>query len=140
MKLARVIGTIVSTIQHSSFDGHRLMLCTYLTPEGYSTGKQEIAVDLVQSGVGDRVLIMSEGNGVRQLLGTDAGPIRDVIVGIVDEVTLDSTEAAKMDHRKASTEVSTDASTISLSPDQTKPASEPSTSEPEQPVTERSAS
>ena len=136
MKLARVIGTIVSTIQHSSFDGHRLMLCTYLTPEGYSTGKQEIAVDLVQSGVGDRVLIMSEGNGVRQLLGTDAGPIRDVIVGVVDEVTLDSTEAAKMDHSEASTE----ASTTSLSPNQTTPASEPSTSEPEQPVTERSAS
>ena len=136
MKLARVIGTIVSTIQHSSFDGHRLMLCTYLTPEGHSTGKQEIAVDLVQSGVGDRVLIMSEGNGVRQLLGTDAGPIRDVIVGIVDEVTLDSTEAAKMDH----SEVSTEASTISLSPDQTTPTSESSTSEPEQPATERSAS
>ena len=89
MKLARVIGHIVCTIKYPTYEGHRLMLCDLLDSSGKSTGAQEIAVDRVQSGVGDLVLVMSEGNGVRQLLGDDAGPIRDLIVGVVDQVNLE---------------------------------------------------
>ena len=89
MKLARVQGTVVCTIKHPTYEGRRLMLCALLDVHGNPTGKQEIAVDLVQAGVGDRVLIMSEGNGVRQLLGANAGPIRDVIVGVVDLLSVD---------------------------------------------------
>lgn len=89
MKLARVQGTVVCTIKHPTYDGKRLMLCALLDAQGQPTGKQEIAVDLVQAGIGDRVLIMSEGNGVRQLLGSNAGPIRDVIVGVVDLISID---------------------------------------------------
>ena len=92
MKLARVIGHIVCTIKHPAYEGHRLMLCELLDSSGSPTGKQEIAVDRVQSGVGDLVLVMSEGNGVRQLLGTDAGPIRDLIVGVVDQVSVDHSQ------------------------------------------------
>ena len=86
MKIAKVIGTVVCTIQHPSYEGLRLMLCEYLNIDGSLSGKQEIAVDRVQSGIGDQVLIMSEGNGVRQLMGKDTGPVRDLIVGVVDQV------------------------------------------------------
>jgi ethanolamine utilization protein EutN len=110
MKLARVQGTVVCTIKHPSYEGKRLMLCALLDAQGEPTGKQEVAVDLVQSGVGDQVLIMSEGNGVRQLLGSDAGPIRDVIVGVVDLLDIDYPQHQKDEHK--STDSSSQAPSI----------------------------
>ena len=87
MKLALVRGTIVSTVKHRTYEGHKLLLCQPVWPDGTPKGDQIVAVDRVQAGEGDLVLVMSEGNGVRQLLGADAGPIRSLIVGIVDEVS-----------------------------------------------------
>ena len=87
MKLAHVVGTVVCTIHHPAYEGRRLLLCELLDETGAPTGSQEIAVDHVQAGVGDQVLILSEGNGIRQILGAQAGPIRDLIVGIVDDIS-----------------------------------------------------
>ena len=85
MKLARVIGTAVATIHHPGFDGHKLMLVRPEGPDGKPTGTGYLAVDQIAAGPGDRVLVLSEGSGVRQLLGGNP-PIRSVIVGIVDDV------------------------------------------------------
>ena len=81
MKLAQVAGTVVSTVNHPVFDGHRLLICDLEDGTGYL-----IAVDTVDSGVGDRVLLLDEGTGARQILGIDTGPIRTLVVGIVDDV------------------------------------------------------
>lgn len=86
MKLARVAGTVVSTISAPVFDHQRLLLCDYLTPGGEPTGDYVIAVDVVDAGVGERVLIMDEGTGARQILEQKVAPVRAVVVGIVDEV------------------------------------------------------
>ena len=86
MRLARIVGTVVSTIKHPAFEGHRMMLCQPLAPNGDRLGSQMIALDRVDSGVGDLVLILSEGNGVRQLLQAGQPPIRSLIVGVVDSV------------------------------------------------------
>ncbi|MFZ4735545.1 MAG: EutN/CcmL family microcompartment protein [Bradymonadia bacterium] len=86
MRLARVRGTVVATIKHPTYVGRTLLLCQPVTPTGEARGEQVIAVDRAQAGVGDLVLVLTEGNGVRQLLGPNAGPIRSVIVGVVDEV------------------------------------------------------
>ena len=86
MKLARVESTVVSTISHPFFDGRRLLLCRSLDPAEQPAAGYTIAVDRVDAGVGDLVLIVDEGNSARQLFGVDTGPIRAVIVGIVDEV------------------------------------------------------
>lgn len=88
MKLAKVLGTVVSTIKHPAFNGYKLLYCSVLTPEGQPDGSRIIAVDQVQAGEGDTVLILDEGNGARQILGKQAGPIRAVVVGVVDEVEL----------------------------------------------------
>lgn len=88
MRLAKVIGTVVATIKHPTYAGHKLLLCQPLTPAGEAAGAQVLAVDRVQAGVGDTVLVLTEGNGVRQILGADAGPIRSLVVGVVDEVAL----------------------------------------------------
>lgn len=85
MRLGRVEATVVSTISHPFFDGKRLLLCRLLNHAGDPAG-YTIAVDRVDAGVSDPVLIIDEGNSARQLFGVDTGPIRAVIVGIVDEV------------------------------------------------------
>lgn len=90
MKLAKVIGTVVSTIKHPAFNGYTLLYCSVLTPQGEPDGSRIIAVDRVQAGVGDTVLILDEGNGARQILGKHAQPVRAVVVGIVDAVELAS--------------------------------------------------
>lgn len=87
MRLARVRGTVVATIKHPTYAGRTILLCQPLTPDGREKGDQVVAVDTVQAGEGDLVLILTEGNGVRQILGPNAGPIRSLVVGIVDEVT-----------------------------------------------------
>lgn len=86
MKIARVAGTVVSPISHPFFEGHRLLLCDLLDVDG-APGGYLIAVDVVDAGVGDQVLICDEGTSARQILGVQAGPIRSVIVGIIDEIT-----------------------------------------------------
>ena len=85
MKLARVIGTAVATAHHPGFDGRKLMLVRPEGPDGEPCGTGYLAVDQIAAGPGDRVLVLSEGSGVRQLLGGKP-PIRSVIVGIVDDV------------------------------------------------------
>jgi microcompartment protein CcmK/EutM len=87
VRLCRVIGNVVSTAKHPAFDGQRLMIVQPIGAEGESLGTSFLAVDRAQSGPGDRVLVMSEGNGVRQILQMGQQvPIRSLIVGVVDQV------------------------------------------------------
>jgi len=89
MKVGKVAGSVVSTVNHPFFDGQRLLLCHLLDPEGETTG-YTIAVDRVDAGVGDTVLILDEGSSARQFFGIDTGPVRAVIAGIVDDVEFGS--------------------------------------------------
>jgi ethanolamine utilization protein EutN len=89
MILGKVCGTVVSTIQHPFYDGKKQLMVRACTPDGAFDGdKYVIAVDLVGAGVGETVLVEDEGNSARQLLGVTNAPVRSVIVGIVDEVTI----------------------------------------------------
>ncbi|HKA87592.1 MAG TPA: EutN/CcmL family microcompartment protein [Haliangiales bacterium] len=87
MKLCRVAGNVVATVKHPGFHGHKLMIVQPLDERGTDAGATFLAVDLVQAGPGDTVLVMQEGNGVRQILKAEKLPIRSVIVGVVDAVT-----------------------------------------------------
>lgn len=89
MKLGRVAGTVVSTINHPIFDNRRLLMCDLLDSLGHDTGDYLICVDSVEAGPGETVLILDEGNGARQVVGDPNGPIRAVVVGIVDGLTVD---------------------------------------------------
>jgi len=88
MYIGKVIGTVVATIKISHLEGHKLLLVDQLNLQGQETGYYDIAVDVAQSGPGDTVLVIDEGNGARQILGLDPGAVRAVIVGVVDEVML----------------------------------------------------
>jgi microcompartment protein CcmK/EutM len=86
VKIGRVVGTVVSTINAPAFDGRALLLCDLLDPAGTPAGGYVIAVDSVGAGAGETVLILDEGNSARQVLAAPGAPIRTVVVGIVDAV------------------------------------------------------
>lgn len=88
MKLARVVGTVVSTINVPVFDGRKLLVCDLLDPEGRPSGGYLIAVDTVGAGDGETVLLIDEGNSARQILDASDAPVRTLVAGIVDEVRL----------------------------------------------------
>jgi ethanolamine utilization protein EutN len=88
MIVGRVVGTVVSTINAPVFDRRRLLLCDLLDEQGQPSGGYLIAVDSVDAGAGEKVLILDEGNSARQVVAMPDAPIRAVIVGIVDDVHL----------------------------------------------------
>jgi microcompartment protein CcmK/EutM len=92
VKLAKVIGSVVSTIKNESLQGAKLLLVQPLNLAGHGRravlkpmGRASIAVDTVDAGVGDVVLIVEEGRVARDRLGSTA-PVRTMIVGVVDKV------------------------------------------------------
>lgn len=86
MILAKVVGTVVTTISHPHYKNRRLLVVQPLTTPDSSMGPDEdfIALDNTQAGIGDTVLINREGNGARQVLNNPDACIISVIVGIVD--------------------------------------------------------
>ena len=93
MKLCRVLGSVVASVKHPMYAGRKLLAVQPLDEQGADVGASFLAVDDVQAGRGDVVLVMQEGNGVRQLLKLGAQvPIRSLIVGIVDKVTLETAD------------------------------------------------
>ncbi|HEV2720400.1 MAG TPA: EutN/CcmL family microcompartment protein [Thermoanaerobaculia bacterium] len=80
MILGRVIGEIHGTIKHRFYDTRRMLV---IEKDG---GDYLIAVDAVGAGADERVLVLDEGNGARQVLDSKDGPVRSVVVGIVDDV------------------------------------------------------
>ena len=88
MILGRVIGEITSTINHPFYDGKKLLVVERTDPAGDPSGGYIIAVDVVHAGVGERVLVLDEGNGARQVFASDNAPVRSVVVGIIDHVDI----------------------------------------------------
>ncbi len=88
MILAKVVGTIVTTISHPDYKNRRLLVVQPLTLEGETSAPEDdfIALDNTQAGIGDTVLINREGNGARQVLKNPNACVISVIVGIVDSV------------------------------------------------------
>jgi microcompartment protein CcmK/EutM len=73
--------------KHPAFAGRTLFVVQPLDEHGGDAGQSFVAIDHAQAGTGDKVLVLTEGNGVRQILKAgDIVPIRSIIVGIVDHV------------------------------------------------------
>lgn len=89
MILARVVGNVVATQKNRRYDSARVMLCQQITPEGDETSYSVLALDSVDSGVGDTVLIVQEGWGASTAATGEAGAAIDsAIVGVVDRIDL----------------------------------------------------
>lgn len=89
MMLCRVIGEITSTTRHPVLVNEKLLVVRQQNPDGSITGGPVIALDRAQAGFGDLVLVLDEGNSARLILGGDPrAPVRTMVVGVVDEVTV----------------------------------------------------
>ncbi|MBV6520594.1 MAG: Carbon dioxide concentrating mechanism protein CcmL [Gemmatimonadaceae bacterium] len=96
MYLARVVGDVIATHRHPNLGGHKLLLVKRLALDGTEEGGAEvIALDVVGVGVGERVLIVQEGNAARTLFRNDRIPVQAVIAGVVDDVQLHVAEGGR---------------------------------------------
>ncbi|HRJ18728.1 MAG TPA: EutN/CcmL family microcompartment protein [Bryobacteraceae bacterium] len=88
MILGRVAGTVVATRKDPRLEGHTLLLVKPVSPEGKDEAGYVVAVDTVSAGNRELVIAVS-GSSARMANGCKDKPVDCVIVGIVDEVSLD---------------------------------------------------
>ena len=86
MQIARVVGTVVATQKHRTFEGAKLLLVQPLTLDDEPRGSTLLAVDSVGAGVHEKVLIVLEGRAAGEALGRKAAPVDAAIIGIVDHL------------------------------------------------------
>ena len=86
MILAKVVGTVVATRKDDRLVSHKLLLVQPTDPVGAPLGNQFVAVDTVDAGTGETVLIVS-GSSARMAAGLKDVPVDAAIVGIVDSVS-----------------------------------------------------
>jgi len=90
MILGRVTGEVVTTIRHPVWSSRRALMVDRIDPEGNDLGNYLVAFDAVDATVGQTVLVLDEGNSARQVIDDPTAPVRSVIIGIVDEITVDT--------------------------------------------------
>lgn len=87
MLLARIVGTVVATRKDPRLVSSKLMVVRTVDPRGKSEGSVLVAIDTVDAGVGEMVLVVS-GSSARMASGMKDCPVDAAIVGIVDTVTV----------------------------------------------------
>lgn len=87
MIICKVIGDIVSTVKNEHFIGKKLMIVQPLDLQDQAEGEAFLAIDTVQAGSGDKVLVMREGGSARIVFQDDEIPVQAVITAIIDEVS-----------------------------------------------------
>ncbi len=92
MLIAKVIGTLVSTIKHPAYHGFKLLVVQPLHLPGSKPEDDFVAIDHAQAGIGDTVLVMREGSGARQVTNMADAPIISVVVGVLDSVEMNDVE------------------------------------------------
>ncbi len=85
MQPAKVIGSVTATVKHSSMQGAKMLLVQPQLASGAADGDPFIAIDGVGAGIGETVMVTSDGRHSRKILQTDATPVRWTIIGIIDE-------------------------------------------------------
>ena len=89
MIIGTVKGNIVSTIHHPFYNGQKLLIVEKENFEG-KPGGYLVAIDSgVAAGVGDRVLVIDEGNSARQIVADSQAPVRSIIVGVIDRMDVE---------------------------------------------------
>ncbi len=85
MQVAQVIGSATATIKHPSLVGWKMLVVQALMNDGRSPdGEPMLAIDALGAGVGQRVMISSDGKGTRELIGDNRTPVRWTVLGICD--------------------------------------------------------
>jgi len=92
MILSKVIGTLVATQKNQALREYKMLIVQPIDLHGSLIGRDLIAIDHVDAGVGDTVLVMQEGTGARQILKREDIPVHSVIVAVVDGMDIPTAE------------------------------------------------
>jgi len=86
MLIARVIGEVVATQKHPSHEGRKVLVVQPLNLDGSDRGDAVLALDAVDAGVGDRVLLSTDGWAASTATGRPQSPIDMAVIGFIDQV------------------------------------------------------
>ncbi len=84
MTLCKVIGTLVATQKNEQLRGQKMLICQPVGLDGEFIGRDLVALDTVDAGVGDSVLVVQEGAAAAQVLKNKKVPVHSVIVAVID--------------------------------------------------------
>jgi ethanolamine utilization protein EutN len=90
MLMGKVVGDVVATQKAASHSGRKILIVQPLHLDGTERGEAVLALDAVDAGVGDHVLVVTEGWSAMSAVGREHSPIDMAIVGIIDSVALGS--------------------------------------------------
>lgn len=95
MRLAKVVGNVVSTVKDDGYHGYKLMIVEYFEPEtGEPAGPRMIAFDCAGAGIGDTVVVNTDGGAGNMLLDDDYAIVDLVICGVVDSYSVNGEKTA----------------------------------------------
>ncbi|MBI4427987.1 MAG: EutN/CcmL family microcompartment protein [Ignavibacteriales bacterium] len=90
MTLCKVTGTIVSTQKNPNLKDYKLLIVQPIDLDGKFIGRDVLAIDHVDAGVGDTVLCIQEGASAQQILNRKDVPVHTVVVAVVDGISVES--------------------------------------------------
>jgi microcompartment protein CcmK/EutM len=94
MTLGRVVGTVVSTRKDERLEGFKLLIVKAVDPDGKEKNTYLVAVDTVDAGMGELVLIVT-GSSARMSSGCQDRPVDAAVVGVIDTVDVPAAVAGR---------------------------------------------
>ena len=88
MLIGRVIGDVVATQKDASHRGRKILVVQPLQLDGADRGEPVLALDAVDAGVGDRVLLATEGFSAMTAVGRPHSPIDMAVIGVIDQIEI----------------------------------------------------
>ncbi|MFN0195676.1 MAG: EutN/CcmL family microcompartment protein [Planctomycetaceae bacterium] len=95
MQLAKIVGSATSTVKHPTMAGWRMVVAQPLDNRGLPDEFPIVAIDRLGSGIGDTVIITSDGKSVREMIGSPNTPVRWAVIGLADERRLGDKETGR---------------------------------------------
>jgi ethanolamine utilization protein EutN len=89
MLIGSVVGNVVATQKNEKLEGVKLMLVQPLDLAGQPRGGTVLAIDIVDAGIGDRVLLVQDGKAAQTALDRGVAAVDAAIVGVIDTVSLE---------------------------------------------------
>ncbi len=89
MKLARVVGNVVATVKEETHNSYKLMIIEYLDADGIACGERQIAIDAAHAGIGDVVIVNTDGGIAKSILDDKEVIVDLTICGIIDHISYD---------------------------------------------------
>ncbi len=88
MLIGRVIGNVVATQKSPSHEGRKILVVQPLNLDGSDRGEAILALDAVDAGIGERVLVVTEGFSAMTAVERPNSPIDMAVIGIIDSIDL----------------------------------------------------